>query len=364
MKYDYLVVGAGFFGSVFADQAKRKGKRVLVIDQRSHVGGNSYTEEIEGIHVHKYGPHIFHTSNLAIWNYVNKFAKFNHFVNRIKASYESKLYPLPVNLFTMYQLWGTQTPKEARQKLRSVCHQIETPKNMEEWCLANLGEELYEKFFKGYTTKHWRRHPATLPASVIQRLPVRFTFDDNYYKDCFQGIPIGGYTQIFEKMLDGVEVRLNTSLEDDWRNYAKKMVYSGRPDTLLKNKHGELPYLTLNFEHSIHTGDFQGNAIINYTEEKVPYTRSVEHKHFEFGKQDKTIVTHEYPVDWKENSVPYYPIPGNKYQDVYKKYWEEINMQDDVILGGRLGKYKYYDMHQVIGNALQEAKKEFGEIEL
>jgi len=354
--YDYLIVGAGLFGSVFAYMAKTAGKKVLVIDERDHIGGNCYTKEIEGINVHWYGPHIFHTSSRQIWDFVNQFAEFNHFVNRIKVSHKGKLYSLPVNLSTLYQLWGIQTPKEALEHLERVRVPIDNPKNMEEWCLANLGEEIYEIFFKGYTTKHWRKSPAQLPSNIIKRLPVRFTFDDNYYNDCYQGIPKGGYNQIFEKMLDGVEVKLQTSMENDWRQYAKKLVYSGCPDRFLNYKYGELPYLTLRFDHQIIEGDHQGNAIINYTEQSVPYTRSVEHKHFEFGTQKKTVVTKEYPIDWCKGSVPYYPVPNN--ESLYQKYREAILSSGDVILGGRLGRYKYFDMDQVIGNALSEAKHE------
>ena len=352
--YDFLIVGSGIFGATFAERAKFYGKKVLVIDQRDHIGGNCYTKNIEGINVHMYGPHIFHTNSKIIWDYINRFAEFNHFVNRIKVSFKDNLYSFPINLFTLYQLWGVKTPKEAIQQLNQRCIKIDNPKNMEEWCLSNLGSEIYEIFIKGYTKKHWRRNPSELPNSIIKRLPVRFNFDDNYYSDCYQGIPKGGYTQIFEKMLDGVEVKLNTSLEGNWRSYAKKLVYSGRPDELLDFKYGELPYLTLKFDHQIMNGDYQGNAIVNFTEESVPCTRSVEHKHFEFGNQEKTVVTKEYPMDWQKDSVPYYPIPGNDL--IYNKYREDICKSGDVILGGRLGKYQYFDMHQVIGNALSEVK--------
>lgn len=357
MKYDYLIVGAGLFGSTFAERAKKAGKKVLVIDQRSHIGGNCYTENIEGVNVHMYGPHIFHTNNEKIWNYINRFATFNHFVNRIKASYQGNLYSFPINLFTMYQLWGVKTPQEAIDKIHTLRIPISNPQNMEEWCLANVGEEIYEKFIKGYTTKHWHRDPKTLPASIIKRLPLRFTFDDNYYTHQFQGIPKGGYTQIFEKQLNGIEVKLNTPLEKDWKKYAKKMIYSGRPDALADFKFGELPYLTLSFDHQKKCGDHQGNAIINFTDVKVPYTRCVEHKHFEFGQQNNTIVTYEYPTKWYEGATPYYPIPGPEHKEIYQKYAKEIQ-KNDIILGGRLGRYSYFDMDQTIANAIHLAEQE------
>lgn len=357
-KYDFLIVGAGFFGATFAERAKAAGKKVLVIDQRDHIGGNCYTEDMDGINVHCYGPHTFHTSNENIWQYINQFAEFNHFVNRTKIDYKGELYSFPINLFTLYQLWGAKSPSEAKSKIESKRHFIDRPKNMEEWCLANLGTELYEIFIEGYTEKHWRRHPRDLPASIIKRLPVRLNFDDNYYKDCYQGIPKGGYTPIFEKMLDGAEVKLNTPLEKDWRRYAKRLVYSGRPDAFLDFKYGELPYLTMDFKHEKKLGDYQGNAIINHTDKKVPYTRCVEHKHFEFKDTENTIVTYEYPVDWYKGATPYYPVPGNN--DIYNKYKNDILNQGDVVLGGRLGRYQYLDMHMVIGQALSFADRELG----
>ena len=352
--YDFLIVGAGLYGSVFAERAKAAGKRVLVIEQRDHIGGNCYTEERSGINVHVYGPHIFHTDSKAVWSYINRFAEFNHFVNRVKVDYKGELYSLPINLFTLYQLWGVKTPEEAKRTLAAKTADIPNPKNMEEWCLANLGEQIYETFFRGYTEKHWRRSPRDLPASTVRRLPVRFTFDDNYYTHRYQGVPKGGYTQIFEKMLDGVEVKLNTTFESDWRKYAKRLVYSGRPDQLLDYKYGELPYLTLMFKHKELPGDYQGNAVINYTERHLPYTRCVEHKHFEFGRQNNTIITHEYPVDWYKGATPYYPVPGQ--QELFERYRKEILSSGDVVLGGRLGLHKYFDMHQVIASALKAAK--------
>lgn len=356
--YDYIIVGAGLFGSVFAENAKKVNKKILVIDQRSHIGGNCYTENIDGINVHKYGPHIFHTNNLEVWNYIRQFANFNHYTHRVKASYQDQIFSLPINLFTMHQLWGVTTPSEALVKLHSVRTPIDNPKNMEEWCLANLGKEIYEKFFLGYSSKHWRKSPKELPASIIKRLPVRFDFNDNYFNDKYQGIPIGGYTQIFEKMLDGIEVKLNTEFEDDWRKYAKKLVFTGRPDQLLNYKYGELTYLTLKFEEQKVIGDYQGVAQMNYTTSDIPYTRCVEHKHFEFSNQEHSIITHEYPVDWFKGATPYYPVPTESSDVLHKKYMEEILAFGDIIGGGRLFNHVYLDMHQVIASAMSLAKKE------
>lgn len=356
--YDYLIVGAGLFGSVFAENAKRANKKVLVIDQRSHIGGNCYTENIDGINVHKYGPHIFHTSNEEVWKYINQFASFNNYIHRVKATFKDRIFSLPINLFTLHQLWGVSSPQEALHKLESVTFLIPDPENMEEWCFANLGQEIYETFFKGYTTKHWRRNPTELPPSIIKRLPIRFNHNDNYFNDKYQGIPIGGYTQIFEKMLDGVEVKLNTELENDWRNYAKKLVFTGRPDQLLNYKYGELPYLTLKFDEQKVNGDYQGVAQMNYTALDVPFTRCVEHKHFEFGEQKHSIITHEYPVDWFQGAIPYYPVPNESSDVLHKKYLQEILNFGDIIGGGRLFNHVYLDMHQVIASAMSLAKKE------
>lgn len=353
-KYDFLIVGAGFFGSTFAERAKQRGKRVLVIDQRNHIGGNCYTENIDNICVHRYGPHIFNTNSKVVWDYVNCFSEFNHFVNRVKAFYKGRFYSFPINLLTLHQLWGVNTPKEAEDKMRSVKIPIKDPNNIEDWCLSNIGQELYETFIKGYTTKQWRKNPSELSASIVKRLPVRFNFDDNYYKTVYQGIPIHGYTPIFEKMLDGVELKLNTPLEKDWKRYANKLVYSGRPDALLNYKYGELPYLTLDFKMTKMSGDFQGNAQVNYTDESVPYTRCVEYKHFNYTGQSNTIVVHEYPTEWEKNKEPYYPIPGH--EELYQKYKAEI-ANSDIILGGRLGKYQYRNMDQIIASALKEAER-------
>lgn len=358
MKYDYLIVGAGLFGSVFAEHAKRFGKKVLVIDQRSHIGGNCYTENIDGINVHKYGPHIFHTSNEKVWEYINRFVSFNHYTHRVKAFYNKKIYSLPINLLTLNQLWGVVTPNEALNKLELSREKIDDPKNMEEWCLKNLGSEIYETFFKGYTTKQWRRDPKELPPSIIKRLPVRFTYDDNYFNDKYQGIPIGGYTQIFEKMLDGVEVKLNTSFEANWRKYAKKLVFTGRLDELFNYKYGELSYLTLRFEEKKVEGDYQGVAQLNYTSSEIPYTRCIEHKHMEFGNQNFSIITHEYPIDWHKDAIPYYPVPTKESTLLHEKYLNELD-PSLILGGGRLFNHIYLDMHQVIASSMNLAKKEF-----
>ena len=350
--YDFLVVGAGMFGCTFAERAKASGKKVLVIDQRDHIGGNCFTREIDGINVHWYGAHIFHTNEKSIWEYVNRFAEFNNFTNRVKAFFNGRFYQLPINLFTMNQLWGVVTPQEAADYLNTVKIDIKHPENMEEWYLANFGQEIYEMFFKGYTIKQWRRHPSELPASIAKRVPLRLNHDNNYFTDAYQGVPIGGYTNMFHRMLDGVEVKLNTWLENDWQRYAKTLVYSGRPDVLLDMKYGELEYTTLSFEHFTSDGDYQGNAVINYTSKDIPYTRIIEHKHFEFKTTNKTVVTREYPIDWTKDSTPYYVIPGA--DEVYRKYEQEIKSKG-IIIGGRLGRHQYMD--QVIANALHEFGK-------
>jgi len=356
--YDYLIVGAGLFGSVFAEQLKHK--KVLVIDGRNHIGGNVYTEEICGIHVHKYGPHIFHTNNEEIWNYINQFAKFNNYIHRPKVSYKGKTYSFPINMMTLHQLWGVKTPKEAQEKLNSKKVNIKNPKNARDWLLSTLGEEIYEKFFYGYTIKQWGKEPEELPSKIVKRVPIRFDYNDNYFFDRFQGIPEGGYTQIFHKLLDKAEVKLNTPFSEikNWRNLAKKLVFTGKPEDLLSNKFGDLEYRSLKFKHTITDGDFQGTAIVNYTDKKVPYTRIVEHKHFEFEPKSKTVITREYPKKYKKGMIPYYPVNTKENNDKYKLYKDEICKHDDIILAGRLGRYQYMDMHQVVANALSEAEKE------
>ena len=347
------------FGSIFAREMTDKGFKCLVIDKRNHIGGNCYTEEIEGINVHKYGPHIFHTSDDNVWEYINRFCTFNHYVHRPKVNYKGNIYSFPINLMTLYQLYNVTTPYDAKVMLNNVKHDIKTPKNLEEWILSNVGTEIYETFVKGYTTKQWGRDPKLLPSSIIRRLPIRLTFDDNYFFDKYQGIPIGGYTKIFEKLLDGIEVRLNVDYLNDreyWNGQCKKIVYTGPIDRYYNYKFGELEYRSLEFKTEIRdTEDFQGVAIMNYTDTTPEYTRIVEHKHFEFGKQNKTIITTEYPRSIGE---PYYPVNDDINNSKYNQYKELMKIESNVIFGGRLTDYKYYDMHQVIASALKRTKDE------
>lgn len=360
MIYDFLIVGCGFFGSVFANEAKKAGKKVLVIEKRSHIGGNSFTERIENINVHKYGPHIFHTNDENIWNYINKFAKFNNFVNRPKVFYKDKFYSFPINLFTLHQLWGINNPSDAKKRLEKERLKIENPDNLEEWILSQVGQEIYEKFIKGYTQKQWGQDPKNLPSSIIKRLPIRLNFDDNYFLDKYQGIPEGGYTQIFEKLLEGVETILDVDFFKNikyWESISKQIVFTGKIDELFNYEFGELEYRSLRFESQILEGDFQGNAVVNYTSEEIPFTRICEHKHFEFGQQEKTIITKEYPDFYSKEKTPYYPINNQKNNLIYSKYKELALSKKKYILGGRLAEYRYYDMHQVVASALHESKK-------
>jgi UDP-galactopyranose mutase len=362
--FDYLIVGAGLFGSVFAEKATSQGKKVLVIDKRNHIGGNCYTDRQHGIDVHVYGPHIFHTSDVNVWNYVNKFAKFNNYVNRPKVNFQGKIYSFPINIFTLYQLWGTSTPQEARKKLEEVKIKIDQPKNLEEWMLSQVGQEIYEKFIYGYTKKQWMKDPKDLPSSIIKRLPIRLTYDDNYFSDVYQGIPIGGYTQVFQKLLEKCEIELSVDFFQDKEKYkklAKKIVYTGKLDEYFEYRCGELEYRTLEFKNEWADGDFQGNAVINYTEESVPWTRITEHKHFqchELDKIQKTIYTKEFPAPWHRNATPYYPIGDQKNRQILEQYNRLKDLEKNVIFGGRLGNYQYYDMHQVIASALHTSKKE------
>lgn len=362
--YDYTIIGSGLFGSIFAYEAKKCNKNVLVLEKRNHIGGNCFTEKIENINIHKYGPHIFHTNDEKIWKYINQFAQFNNFINRPKVNFDGMIYSFPINLFTLYQLWGVKTPKEAQEKLEQVKIKNNNPQNLEEWILSQVGVEIYEKFIKGYTTKQWGRDPKDLPASIIKRLPIRLTFDDNYFFDKYQGIPVGGYTKIFEKMLHGIEVRLGIDFFKDkkyWESISKKIVFTGKIDELYEYCFGRLEYRSLRFENETHNQDFQGNAIINYTSQDVPYTRICEHKHFEFGTQEKTVITKEYPDSYDDTKTPYYPIGDEKNNNIYKQYYNLNKQQNKYILGGRLAEYKYYDMHQIIGSALHRIKQEFGE---
>ena len=364
-KYDFLIVGAGLFGSTFAQQAREMGKTCLIIDKRNHTAGNAYTEKIEGINVHKYGPHIFHTSDEFIWNYVNRFAEFNSYVNRPKVNYKGKIYSFPINLFTLYQLFGVGTPEEAKQLLADLKTNNKFPKNLEEWILSEVGEEIYRTFIYGYTKKQWGREPRELPASIIRRLPIRMTFDDNYYTDKYQGIPIGGYTQMIEKMQEGIEVRLGVDFFDDrvkFESMAETIVFTGPIDEFFDHQHGELEYRSLRFETQIlPIEDFQGNALINYTEEEIPFTRICEHKHFESTKSRSTVITKEYPQAWSSGEEKFYPVndeENNSRYLLYRKMAEDLSPK--YIFGGRLAEYKYYDMHQVIGSALAKARKIIG----
>ncbi|GEB77514.1 UDP-galactopyranose mutase [Sporolactobacillus inulinus] len=366
MTYDYLVVGAGLFGSTFAHEAAKKGKRVKVIDKRNHIAGNIYTEKVEGINVHKYGAHIFHTNSKKIWDYVNQFAEFNRYTNSPVANYLGEIYNMPFNMNTFNKLWGVVTPEEAKAKIeeqKKASHIIQ-PKNLEEQAIALIGIDIYQKLVKGYTEKQWGRKASELPAFIIKRLPVRFTYDNNYFNDRYQGIPIGGYTQIVEKMLASplIDVELSTDFFENksyYLNHFPKIIYTGIIDQFFEYQYGLLEYRSLKFETSIlNKENFQGNAVVNYTDAETPYTRIIEHKHFEFGTQPKTVITKEYPKAWEKGDEPYYPLNDKKNSDVFSKYRRLAEQTPNVIFGGRLGMYKYYDMHQVIGAALSIAEKE------
>lgn len=358
-KYDYLIVGSGLFGAVFAYEANKKGKKCLVIDKRNHVAGNIYTEEVEGIQVHRYGAHIFHTSNKEVWDYVNKFAEFNRYTNSPIARYRDEVYNMPFNMNTFNKLWGVFTPDEAKNKISEELKEanIGEPKNLEEQAIKLVGRTIYEKLVKGYTEKQWGQRANELPTFIIKRLPVRFTYDNNYFNDIYQGIPIGGYTQIIEKMLAGIEVRLNCDYfdnRDELFNIADKIVFTGPIDKYYDYKFGELEYRSLRFETEVlDKENYQGNAVVNYTEYEIPYTRIIEHKHFEFGTQPKTVITREYPDSWKKEKEAYYPINNEKNNFLYAKYKELSEKDTNIIFGGRLGQYKYYDMHKVIEEALR-----------
>lgn len=362
MKYDYLIVGSGLFGSICAQQLTKAGKKCLIIDKRNKLGGNVRTDEVESIHVHSYGPHIFHCNDLKIWKYVNSYANFNSFVNRPKVNYNKKIYSFPINLFTMYQLWGTKTPQEAEKKLNEVRVKILNPKNLEEWILSQVGEEIYQTFVYGYTKKQWGKSPNELPSFIIKRLPIRLNYDDNYYTSKYQGIPIGGYTQMIENIIEDIDIELNVDFLNDrsyLENKADKIVYTGMIDEFFQYSCGELEYRGLHFEHEVlNIPDYQGNAIVNYTNFEVPYTRICEHKHFEFGNQPKTVITKEYPKTWKRGEDAYYPINDDKNNDTFAQYKTLASNNKKYIFGGRLADYKYYDMHQVIGSALVRSAAE------
>ena len=372
--YDYLVVGAGLFGAIFAHEANKAGKKVLVIDKREHVAGNIYTKEVDGIQVHEYGAHIFHTSNKEVWDYVQQFAEFNRYTNSPVAKYKDELYNMPFNMNTFSKMWGITTPDEARQKIEEQIKEagITEPKNLEEQAISLVGRDIYEKLVKGYTEKQWGRRATELPAFIIKRLPVRFVYYNNYFNDKYQGIPIGGYTQIVEKMLDGIEVRLSTDFfekREELEKAADKIVFTGMIDEYFNYCYGELEYRSLRFEtEELDVENYQGNAVVNYTEYEVPYTRIIEHKHFEFGCQNgecnpKTIITREYPATWKKGDEPYYPMNDEKNNTLYAKYKELADKEKNVIFGGRLGMYKYFDMHNVVAEALNCVRHELNQCE-
>lgn len=363
--YDYLIVGAGLFGAVFAHEMTERGKKCLVIDKRNHIGGNVYTEEIEGINVHRYGAHIFHTSNKKIWDYVNRFAEFNRYTNCPVARYKDELYNLPFNMNTFNKLWGVVTPDEARAKIAGQVKEagITEPSNLEEQAISLVGRDIYEKLVKGYTEKQWGKRATQLPSFIIKRLPVRMIYDNNYFNDLYQGIPIGGYTKMVERMLEGVEVRLNCDYfekKDEYDTFARKTVFTGMIDEYYNYCYGELEYRSLRFETEIvDTDNYQGNAVVNYTEYEVPYTRIIEHKHFEYADSEKTVVTREYPAAWRHGDEPYYPMNDEQNNALYVKYRELADKEDKVIFGGRLGMYRYFDMHNVIDEALKAADREW-----
>ena len=364
MKYDYLVVGAGLYGAVFAHEMAKRGKKVLVIDRRPHIGGNCYTENVEGINVHKYGAHIFRTSRKDVWDYVWQFAEFNRFTNSPIADYHGKLYNLPFNMNTFYQIWGVRTPDEARAKIEEQRKEIVgEPKNLEEQAISLVGRDVYEILVREYTQKQWGRPCTELPASIIRRLPVRLTFDNNYFNDLYQGIPIGGYTQIFERLLTGCEVKLNTDFKKDVAadlSQFGRILYTGPIDEFYDYAFGQLEYRSLRFEHKLMKGvaNFQGNAVFNYTDLTKPYTRSIEHKHFEFGTQPSTVVSYEYSLEWAPGVEPYYPINDAKNQALLARYNERAHTDRNVVFGGRLGLYRYMDMQDTIIAALETVARE------
>ncbi len=363
MKYDYLIVGAGLYGAVVAHEAAAKGRSCLVIDRREHIAGNIYTREVEGIQVHEYGAHIFHTSDKRIWDYVNQFADFNNYINSPVAVFKDELYNLPFNMNTFSKMWGIRTPQEAKEKIVAQIAGlgITEPKNLEEQALSLVGEDVYRKLVKGYTEKQWGRDCTELPAFIIKRLPLRFTYDNNYFNDRYQGIPAGGYTAMVERMLKGVEVKLGVDYLEhraEFDGMADRVVYTGQIDRYFDYCEGVLAYRKVRFEQEILDCDnYQGNAVVNYTEREVPYTRIIEHKHFEFGTQPKTVISKEYPGEWQKGEEPYYPVNDEKNNAVYEAYKKLAEKERHVVFGGRLGEYRYYDMDKVIGRALETAGK-------
>lgn len=362
--YDYLIVGSGLFGATFAYEAGKRGKSCLVVEKRPHIGGNIYTEEVEGIQVHRYGAHIFHTSNRKVWDYVQQFAEFNRYTNCPVAYYKGEIYNMPFNMNTFHKMWGVVTPKEAQEKIASQIREcgVENPGNLEEQALSLVGRDIYERLVKGYTEKQWGRRATELPPEIIRRLPVRFTYDNNYFNDLYQGIPVGGYTQIIRKMLEKAEVRLNVDYlerREELNALARRVIYTGPVDAYFQECYGPLEYRRVTFETEVlDMENYQGNAVVNYTEYEVPYTRIIEHKHFEFGTQEKTVISREYPAEWKPGDEPYYPINNEKNNRLYERYRELVQKEEKVVFGGRLGVYRYMDMHHVVAEALVLAEKE------
>ena len=363
-KYDYVIVGAGLFGATFAHEATKQGKRCLVIEKRNHIGGNIYTEEIQGIQVHRYGAHIFHTSNEEVWKYVNQFTKFNHFINAPIANYKGKLYNLPFNMNTFYQIWGVKTPAEAKAKIevqrQAFC--IQTPRNLEEQAISLVGNDIYRILIKGYTEKQWGRECKDLPASIISRLPCRISFDNNYFSDRYQGIPKDGYTNMIKKMMGNIDIQLNTNFLDfreELESLAEKIIYTGTIDSYFGYTLGHLEYRSLRFDTEVLPIDnYQGVAVVNYTERKIPYTRIIEHKHFDFGMQPTTVITREYPLEWSRDIEPYYPVNDTKNITLYNKYLQLAQTKKNIYFAGRLGTYQYLDMDEVINKALKFSQSE------
>lgn len=360
--YDYLIVGSGLYGAVFAREMTNKGKRCLVIDKRTEVGGNLRCEYIEGINVHRYGPHIFHTDNKAIWDYVNTHCEFNHFIYSPMANYKGMLYNLPFNMNTFYQLWKIKSPHEVKEYIENQTSVFKknNPKNLAEHAIKMVGEEVFNKFIKGYTEKQWGRKASSLPCSIIKRIPIRYSFDNNYFEDRYQGIPVGGYNVLINSLLKGIEVRTGIdffSARSYFSELAQLMVFTGKLDEFYEYRFGSLAYRSLRFETEYHPiNNYQGVAVVNYTEKKIPYTRIIEHKHFEFGKQPGTVITKEYPIEWKKGSEAYYPVNDLYNNNKFKKYQKLADCEANIIFGGRLAEYKYYDMHQIIASAIKKVK--------
>ncbi|MBQ8357033.1 MAG: UDP-galactopyranose mutase [Clostridia bacterium] len=365
--YDYIIVGAGLYGAVFAHEAGRRGKRCLVLDRRDHIAGNIYTEEVEGIRVHRYGAHIFHTGNKDVWEYINRFAVFNHYVNAPVANYKGELYNLPFNMNTFNRMWGVITPAQAKARIEAQIREagITEPANLEEQAIALVGTDIYEKLVKGYTEKQWGRDCRELPSFIIRRLPVRFTYDNNYFNDRYQGIPEGGYTPIVEKMLKGADVRLGVDFLKERETYAglgRRIVFTGCVDEYFDYCYGPLQYRNVRFETEVlDIPNYQGNAVFNYTDRETPYTRIIEHKHFEFGTQEKTVISREYSADWHVGDEAYYPVNNDENQQLYLRYKALADKEKNVLFGGRLGEYKYYDMDKVIAGALAAVERELGD---